>query len=38
MAFWHIHSLLVWLERIKRFFEFGLLLAKVGQDFAHLTL
>jgi hypothetical protein len=38
MVFWPIHSLLVWIERIYRIFEFGLLLAKVGRDFAHLPL
>jgi hypothetical protein len=29
---------LVWTESIWKFFEFGLLLTKVGRDFAHLTL
>jgi hypothetical protein len=38
MIFWSNHSLLVWTERIWKFFEFGLLLAKVGQEFAHLAL
>jgi hypothetical protein len=38
MVFWPIHSLLVWIERIWKFFEFGLLLTKEGEDFAHLAL
>jgi hypothetical protein len=38
MAFWPFHSLLVWKELIWKFFEFGLSLTKVGQDFAHLAL
>jgi hypothetical protein len=32
MVFWPNHSLLVWIERIWKFFEFGLLLTKVGRD------
>ncbi len=32
------HFLLVWEESIWKFFEFGRLLTKVGQDFAHLTV
>jgi hypothetical protein len=38
MVVWPIHFLLVWEESIGKFFEFGLLLTKVGRDFAHLTL
>ncbi len=38
MVFWPIQSLLVWIEHIWKFFEFGLLLTKVGRDFAHLAL
>ncbi len=38
MVFWPNHSLLVWIERIWKFFEFGLLLTKVGRDFSHLAL
>jgi hypothetical protein len=37
-GFWPIHSLLVWIERIWKFFEFGLSLTKVWRDFAHLAL
>jgi hypothetical protein len=36
MVFWLNHSFLVWIERIWEFFEFGLLLTKVGREFAHL--
>jgi hypothetical protein len=38
MVFWLIHSFHVWIERIWKIFEFGLLLTKVRRDFAHLAL
>jgi hypothetical protein len=28
MVFWPFHSLLVWIERMRKFFEFGLLFTK----------
>jgi hypothetical protein len=37
-VFWPNHSFLIWIEHIWKLFEFGLLLTKVGQDFAHLVL
>jgi hypothetical protein len=34
MVFWPIHSLLVWIERIWKFFEFGLLFTKVAFSYS----
>jgi hypothetical protein len=38
MVFWPIPSLFVWIEHIKKFFEFGPVLAKVRHDLAPLAL
>ncbi len=38
MVYWPTQAILIWIEHAKKFFEFGLLLTKLGRNIAHLVL
>jgi hypothetical protein len=38
MVYWPTQAILIWIEHAKKFFEFGLLLTKLGRNLAHLAL
>ncbi len=38
MGFWFVQSLLTWIERIAKVFEFGLLLDKLGRKLAFIDV